>query len=105
MAALAEIDPGWCPAWEIGWQRSYRLTLAHVRTGGLLPTQAGEVVVQGEDLGAWIAGQRAGRDKLMAAQQYLLETIGVEPVAEGEAMVPAKRSQDERWAVNLAAAR
>ncbi|WP_241540001.1 helicase associated domain-containing protein [Streptomyces sp. M41(2017)] len=31
MEALADVDPGWCPAWEIGWQRSYRLALAHVR--------------------------------------------------------------------------
>ncbi|WP_432190279.1 helicase associated domain-containing protein [Streptomyces sp. Tue6028] len=41
----------------------------------------------------------------MPAQQYLLEAIGVEPAAGGEAVVPARRTQDERWAVNLAAAR
>ncbi|MHB9856467.1 helicase associated domain-containing protein [Streptomyces sp. Tue6028] len=31
--------------------------------------------------------------------------IGVEPPVEGESVVPARRSQDERWAVILAAAR
>ncbi|WP_432190357.1 helicase associated domain-containing protein [Streptomyces sp. Tue6028] len=105
MEALAEIDPGWCPAWEIGWQRAYRLALAHTRAGGALPERAGEVIVQGEDLGAWITAQRAGWDQLVPAQQYLLETIGVEPAAEGETVVPTRRTQDERWSTHLAAAR
>jgi hypothetical protein len=103
--ALAEIDPGWSPAWEIGWQRNYRLTLAHVKAGGALPAQPGELVVQGEDLGVWIGAQRAGWDKLMPAQQYLLETLGIEPAAESETLGPVRRSQDDRWAANLAAAR
>ncbi|PTM84239.1 helicase-like protein [Streptomyces sp. VMFN-G11Ma] len=105
MEALAEIDPGWCPEWEIGWQRCYRLALAHVRAGGALPAAVGELIVQGEDLGAWITGQRAGWDRLMPAQQYLLETIGIEPAGEDEAVRPVRRTQDDRWAVNLAAAR
>ncbi|MFJ9901006.1 Helicase associated domain protein [Streptomyces sp. NPDC091280] len=106
--ALAEVDPGWCPAWEIGWQRSYRLALAHVRAGGALPAGPGELVVQGEDLGVWAAGQQAGWDRLVPAQQYLLETLGIEPTADGEsagAAAPVARSQDARWAANLAAAR
>ncbi|MEU4618274.1 helicase associated domain-containing protein [Streptomyces umbrinus] len=89
-------------AWEIGWQRCYRLALAHVKAGGSLPAGAGKLVVQGEDLGAWITGQRVGWDKLMPAQQYLLETLGIEPAAEGEAVGPVWRSQ---WNTNLAAAR
>ncbi|MEU2339501.1 Helicase associated domain protein [Streptomyces sp. NPDC013172] len=105
MAALAEIDPGWCPAWEISWQRIYRLVLAHVKAGDALPSRPGELIVQGEDLGVWIAGQRAGWDKLMPAQQWLLETVGIEPAAEGEPGAGAPRSQDARWAANLAAAR
>lgn len=103
--ALAEIDPGWCPAWEIGWQRCYRLTLAHVKAGGTLPTKPGEAVVQGEDLAVWIAAQRTGWDKLMPAQRYLLETVGVDPDEGGGPVRPTARSQDERWALNLAAAR
>lgn len=106
LEALADVDPGWCPAWEIGWQRGYRLALAHVKAGGALTAVAGELIVQGEDLGVWVAGQRAGWERLMPAQQYLLETIGIEPAAEGEAPTPgALRSQDARWAANLAAAR
>ncbi|MDQ1022565.1 hypothetical protein QF035_000147 [Streptomyces umbrinus] len=44
-------------------------------------------------------------DRLMPAQQYLLETLGIEPAAEGEAIGPMRRSQDERWNTNVAAAR
>ncbi|MFJ2241910.1 hypothetical protein [Streptomyces sp. NPDC087859] len=76
-----------------------------MKAGGVLPAGAGEVVVQGEDLGAWIVGQRVGWDKLVPVQQYLLETIGVEPAGEGETLVPVRRSQGDRWATNLAAAR
>ncbi|MEU1201276.1 Helicase associated domain protein [Streptomyces sp. NPDC005813] len=103
--ALEEIDPGWCPEWDISWQRNLRLALAHVKAGGALPAQPGEVVVQGEDLGTWITAQRAGWEQLMPAQQYLLETIGIEPPAEGETVVPARRTQADRWATHLAAAR
>ncbi|WP_254644620.1 helicase associated domain-containing protein [Streptomyces sp. BV286] len=103
--ALAEIDPGWAPAWDVSWQRSYRLALAHVKAGGVFPTGVGELVVQGEDLGAWAGAQRVGWDRLMPAQQYLLETLGIEPAAEGEAVGPVLRSQEERWNTNLAAAR
>ncbi|MFJ9634963.1 Helicase associated domain protein [Streptomyces sp. NPDC101175] len=106
--ALSEVDPGWCPAWEISWQRSYRLALAHVRAGGALPAGPGELVVRGEDLGVWVTGQRAGWDRLMPAQQYLLETLGIEPAPDGEdagVAAPVARSQDARWAANLAAAR
>jgi hypothetical protein len=103
--ALAEVDPGWSPAWEIGWQRNYRLALAHVKAGGVLIGGTGELIVQGEDLGAWAASQRGGWDRLMPAQQYLLETLGIEPPAEGETLGPVRRSQDERWHTNLAAAR
>ncbi|WP_326769826.1 hypothetical protein OG978_39490 [Streptomyces sp. NBC_01591] len=49
--ALEEIDPGWCPAWDAGWQRCFRLTQTHVQGGGAVSMAAGEVVVQGEDLG------------------------------------------------------
>nr|BFD80600.1 hypothetical protein StreXyl84_00010 [Streptomyces sp. Xyl84] len=81
--ALEAIDAGWCPVWDAGWQRAYRLCQAHVRAGGPLPDAPGQVIVQGEDLGAWTAGQRTGRDRLMPAQQYLLETLGLEPAPAG----------------------
>ncbi|MFF1725434.1 DEAD/DEAH box helicase [Streptomyces sviceus] len=105
MEALSEVDLGWCPQWEISWQRCYRLALAHVQAGGALPARAGEVIVQGEDLAVWVAAQRAGWDRLMPAQQYLLETIGIEPAGGDEAVRPVRRSQDELWERNMAAAR
>ncbi|MEU4173288.1 Helicase associated domain protein [Streptomyces sp. NPDC026665] len=106
MEALAEVDPGWCPAWEIGWQRSLRLALAHVRAGGEVPDVGGELVVQGEDLGAWVAVQRAGWERLMPAQRFLLESIGVQAPTDDEvAEQPVRRTQNDRWAANLAAAR
>ncbi|MFJ7305680.1 helicase associated domain-containing protein [Streptomyces sp. NPDC099088] len=105
MEALAEVDPGWCPAWDVGWQRSLRLALVHVRAGGELPAVSGELVVQGEDLGAWVVAQRAGWEWLMPAQQFLLESIGVQAPTDDELVRPVRRTQDDRWAANLAAAR
>ncbi|MFD3373850.1 MULTISPECIES: hypothetical protein [unclassified Streptomyces] len=58
MEALTEVDPGWCPAWEITWQRSYRLAPARMKPGGSLPAGAGELVVQGKDPGVWIRAKR-----------------------------------------------
>ncbi|MGW3099679.1 helicase associated domain-containing protein [Streptomyces sp. NPDC001102] len=105
MQALDAIDPGWAPqGWDVAWQRCYRLLLAHTRAGGTLPAAAGELIVQGEDLGAWINAQRAAWKQLTPAQRFLLETVGVDAEEAGPAR-PVARSQDERWAVNLAAAR
>jgi len=102
--ALEDIDPGWCPAWDIAWQRAFRLVQAHVAGGGSLPTAAGEVVVQGEDLGRWVQAQRYGFEGLQPAQQWLLgQFLGVQPAGDEER--PVKRSQDDKWNLNLAAAR
>ncbi|MGV9351119.1 Helicase associated domain protein [Streptomyces spiralis] len=105
LEALEAIDPGWCPlGWDIAWQRAFRLTHTHVKAGATLPTAAGQVIVQGEDLGAWIAAQRLGWDKLLPAQQWLLESaLGLEPAGENER--PARRSQSAAWERNITAAR
>ncbi|MGW6215820.1 hypothetical protein [Streptomyces sp. NPDC055109] len=66
---------------------SYRLALVHVRAGGELPSSSGELVVQGEDLSAWVVVQRARWERLMPAQRFLLESIGVEAPADGKAAV------------------
>ncbi|MCD9145883.1 DEAD/DEAH box helicase [Streptomyces albireticuli] len=101
--ALDEIDPGWCPAWDTRWQRCFRLAQAHVEDGGAVPTVAGEATVQGEDLGRWVTGCRLGWDTLLPVQQWLLENIlGLTPAEEDER--PVKRTQDDRWALNLRAA-
>ncbi|MEU3657900.1 helicase associated domain-containing protein [Streptomyces sp. NPDC032161] len=56
------------------------------------------------DLGRWISAQRHGWEQLVAARQWLPEnSLGLEPAAKEERV--AKRTQDAKWAVNLAAAR
>ncbi|MFF3787994.1 hypothetical protein [Streptomyces sp. NPDC001933] len=101
---LDAVDPGWCPVWETGWQRCYRLVQNYVQAGGTLPEAAGDVVVQGEDLGRWVTAQRFGWEQLLPVQQWLLEnTLTFTPAGEGER--PVKRIQDTMWALNLAAAR
>ncbi|MGW2612303.1 Helicase associated domain protein [Streptomyces mirabilis] len=105
MEALDTVDPAWCPAWGIDWQRGFHLTLAHVRSCGALPVRAGEVLVQGEDLGAWTMAQRVGWDALTPAQQWMLDSVlGLEAAGEAE-QPPARRTQADRWAGHLAAAR
>ncbi|MFF2654318.1 Helicase associated domain protein [Streptomyces sp. NPDC058045] len=106
--ALEDIDPDWAPAWDVGWQRAFRLLQAHVRDGGTVPTAVGEVIAHGEDLGRWVQAQQRGWDELLPAQVWLLEnTLGLKPAgkAERQATRPAKRTQDDKWALNLAAAR
>ncbi|MFF1651362.1 helicase associated domain-containing protein [Streptomyces sp. NPDC058240] len=101
---LDAIGPGWCPAWETGWQRCYRLVQNHVQAGGTLPEAAGDSVVQGEDLGRWVTAQRFGWEQLLPVQRWLLEnTLKITSAEEDER--PVKRTQDTMWALNLAAAR
>ncbi|MEU9038419.1 Helicase associated domain protein [Streptomyces sp. NPDC048352] len=103
--ALEEIDPSWCPAWDIGWQRAFRLTRAHLDAGGAVPLGPGAVVVQGEDLGAWVHAQRLGWERLAWAQRWLLEHgLGLTPAEEAE-RPPARRSHAAAWAGHLEAAR
>ncbi|WP_331754117.1 helicase associated domain-containing protein [Streptomyces sp. NBC_00826] len=103
-AALEEIDPGWCPVWDTGWQRCFRLFQNLLQDGGAMPVTVGKVIVQGEDLGRWVAAQRHGWEQLLPAQQWLLENVlGIEPAEEAER--PVKRTQDDMWALNLRAAR
>ncbi|MFF4227396.1 Helicase associated domain protein [Streptomyces abikoensis] len=101
---LEEIDPSWCPAWPVEWQRAFHLTRMHLEAGGELPTSSGDIVHQGEDLGRWVQAQRLGFDKLAGVQQWMLEHIlGITPAAEDEKPKP-RRTQADKWAANLAAA-
>ncbi|OKI53493.1 hypothetical protein AMK17_25695 [Streptomyces sp. CB00072] len=102
--ALDEIDPGWSPVRDAGWQRCLRLVQNHLAQGGSVPWEAGEVVVQGEDSGQRVKGCRLGWEALQPAQQWLPENaLGLKPAGEDER--PVKRTQDDKWKLNLAAAR
>lgn len=103
--ALEDIDPSWCPAWSTGWQRRFHLTRTHLQTAGELPTAPGDVVVQGEDLGRWVAAQPRGWDKLAPAQQWMLEEVlGIEAPAEDEKPAAARLTRAQVWELNLTAA-
>ncbi|GAA3484771.1 helicase associated domain-containing protein [Streptomyces yanii] len=101
---LEDIDPSWCPTWPVAWQRCFHLTRLHLDASGTLPTTAGNVVRQGEDLGHWVTAQQVGWDKLTSVQQWMLEHIlGIEPAGEDEKPKP-RTSQADKWALHLAAA-
>ncbi|MEU6104139.1 DEAD/DEAH box helicase [Streptomyces flaveolus] len=102
---LEEIDPSWCPAWPMAWQRCFHLVRLHLEAGRPLPTAPGDVVHQGEDLGRWVRTVRYGWDQLTTVQQWLCEHIlGIQPADEDEKPKP-RRTQADKWALNLAAAK
>ncbi|MFE4997722.1 helicase associated domain-containing protein [Streptomyces mirabilis] len=87
------------------WQRAFHLTRLHLDGGGEVPTEPGDVLRQGEDLGRWVRAQRLGWDKLTGVQQWMLEQVlGIEPATEDEKPKP-RRTQADKWAANLAAAK
>ncbi|MFF8873397.1 DEAD/DEAH box helicase [Streptomyces massasporeus] len=102
---LEDIDPSWCPAWPVEWQRAFHLTRQHLEAGGTLPTEPGAVLHQGEDLGRWARAQRLGWDKLTGVQQWMLEQVlGIEPATEDNKPKP-RRTQADKWALNYQAAK
>ncbi|MGW7213639.1 Helicase associated domain protein [Streptomyces collinus] len=102
---LEDIDPSWCPAWPVEWQRAFHLVRLRLEAGGELPMEPGDVVHQGEDLGRWVRSVRLGWDKLTTVQQWMCEHIlGIEPAAEDEKPRP-RRTQADKWATNYEAAK
>ncbi|MFJ4866093.1 helicase associated domain-containing protein [Streptomyces sp. NPDC088748] len=101
---LEEIDPSWCPAWPVTWQRCFHLVRLHLDGGEALPTAAGEVVRQGEALGRWVTSVRLGWDQLTGVQQWMCEQVlSIEPATEEEKPKP-RTSQADKWAMHLTAA-
>ncbi|MFH8425945.1 helicase associated domain-containing protein [Streptomyces sp. NPDC018038] len=101
---LEEIDASWCPSWPVTWQRAFHLVRMHLDAGAALPTEAGDVVRQGEDLGRWVQSVRYGWDELTAVQQWMCEQVlGIEPASEDEK--PKRRTQADKWALNYEAAK
>lgn len=101
---LEGIDPSWCPVWPVTWQRCFHLVRLHLDGGESLPTTAGEVVRQGEDLGRWVTSVRHGWDQLSGVQQWMCEQVlGIEPAGEDEKPKP-RTSQADKWAMHFNAA-
>ncbi|MEW1751009.1 DEAD/DEAH box helicase [Streptomyces angustmyceticus] len=101
---LEDIDPSWCPAWPVEWQRAFHLTRQHLEAGSMLPTEPGNVIHQGADLGRWVRSVRLGWDKLTTVQQWMCEQVlGIEPATEEEKPQP-RRTQADKWALNYQAA-
>ncbi|WP_079060627.1 DEAD/DEAH box helicase, partial [Streptomyces bungoensis] len=102
---LEDIDPSWCPAWPVEWQRAFHLVRQYLEAGHPLPTSPGDVVHQGEDLGRWVRSVRYGWDKLTTVQQWMCEHIlGIQPASEDE-KPPPRRTQADKWALNYQAAK
>ncbi|MFF9025750.1 DEAD/DEAH box helicase [Streptomyces eurythermus] len=102
---LEEIDASWCPSWPVTWQRCFHLVRMHLDAGEALPTKAGAVVRQGEDLGRWVQSVRLGWDQLTTVQQWLCEQVlGITPASEDEKPEP-RRTQADKWAMHYEAAR
>ncbi|MET9535637.1 Helicase associated domain protein [Streptomyces sp. NPDC006649] len=102
---LEEIDASWCPSWPVTWQRCFHLVRIHLDAGEALPTEAGEVLRQGEDLGRWVQSVRYGWDQLSGVQQWMCEQVlGIGPAPEDE-KPQRPRTQADKWTAHLAAAR
>ncbi len=99
--AFEDIDPGWCPPWPIDWQRNFRLAWHQLQTCGALPSQVGELVVDGADIGKWLAAQSRSFGKLTVTQQWMLTGV----LRFKPPTVPRKVNRAEQRKVNLAAAR
>ncbi|WP_051811559.1 DEAD/DEAH box helicase [Kitasatospora sp. MBT63] len=109
--ALEEIDPWWCPAWPIAWQRTYSAARQWwLESDGQvewaeLPEST---VFEGEQLGRWVLAQRASHPGLETEQQELLAAIGIEAdpelvAAKAAADARPKVSRTDRFALGIAA--
>lgn len=76
-ARLEAIDPDWNPDWSVAWQRRWAKVRMCVEGGARLDDVLPGVVVDGEDVGAWLVEQRASWRALSAAQRGRLEALGV----------------------------
>ncbi|GAA2966757.1 DEAD/DEAH box helicase [Streptomyces enissocaesilis] len=102
---LEEIDASWYPSWPVTWQRCFHLVRMHLDAGEALPTEAGEVLRQGEDLGRWVQSVRYGWDQLTTVQQWMCEQVlGITPATEDE-KPQRPRTQADKWAMNYEAAK
>ncbi|MFB7948940.1 Helicase associated domain protein [Kitasatospora phosalacinea] len=115
-AALEALDPWWCPAWPITWQRSYAaarawwLACEGVVDWTSLPV---ETAFEGEAIGRWVRAQRGTWAQLAGEQQDLLLALGIaedvelaaEAAAAAEQAARPVRARTDRFAQHLQALR
>ncbi|MER6450826.1 DEAD/DEAH box helicase [Streptomyces venezuelae] len=100
--ALKDIDPYWCPEWDVAWQRRYALLHRHIAEGGSPEVLPGHTAA-GEDIGLWCARQRDVWDTLRDEQRRLLSELGMAP-STGNVPVSGRVAHDDKFRRNLAAA-
>ncbi|MFD4595831.1 hypothetical protein [Streptomyces rubiginosohelvolus] len=78
-AALAAIDPDWNPDWPVDRQRHYAALKGAVAAGSVVGYVGPGAMVNGLDVGGWLAAQRDGWERLSAGQRERLVQLGVRP--------------------------
>ncbi|MFZ3597886.1 Helicase associated domain protein [Streptomyces sp. BH104] len=89
-AQLTEIDPDWDCPWPLNWQRHYRVLADLVDADGHLPDIAPGVLMDGDNIGAWLKQQKQPGTwtRLLPEQQERLTVLGIKPL-EASAPGPA----------------
>nr|WP_280842448.1 DEAD/DEAH box helicase [Kitasatospora phosalacinea] len=114
--ALEAIDPWWCPAWPITWQRTYAACRAWwLACDGRVdwPGLPVDTSFEGEAIGRWVRAQRGAWAQLAEEQRDLLLALGIEEDPELAAETAAKaeratrpvRARSDRFAQHLEALR
>ncbi|MFC8765773.1 Helicase associated domain protein [Streptomyces sp. NPDC057193] len=95
-AQLTEIDPDWNCPWPLNWQRHYRVLadLAEDESGGVLPDIQPGVLMDGDDIGRWLARQREASTwaQLSDEQQERLSKLGIKPLEKPSPAPAAPRA-------------
>ncbi|OWA14781.1 DEAD/DEAH box helicase [Streptomyces sp. CS057] len=97
-ALLAAIDPDWNPDWPVDWQRHYAALKGAVAPRSVLGHVEPGAMVNGLDVGAWLAAQRDGWERLAAGQRERLVQLGVRPPEEPAVEAPGERARPRRAA-------
>ncbi len=78
-AALAAIDKHWNPSWPLAWQRGYAAFKQLVGEEETLPVVSPGVLVDGVDVGRWLADQFEQWEELSEEQRELLTDLHATP--------------------------
>ncbi|AZM57365.1 helicase [Streptomyces sp. WAC 01529] len=102
---LTAIDPDWNCPWPLNWQRHYRILTDLADADGHLPHIAPGVLMDGDDIGTWLARQReASTWKLLSTeQQQRLSKLGVQPAEAPAATRATKGKAQQAFQRGLAA--